>query len=375
MKKIDFNQPFFFKRDFKAIEKSLKSKNVSGNGYYTDKCHEFFYKKFNFKNCLITSSCTDALEMCAILSNIKPGDEVIVPSFTFVSTANAFELRGAKIKFADSEDHNPNISIKSLKKLVSYKTKCVVIVHYAGFACDLDEILKLKKKYNFILIEDSAHAINMKYKNKFLGSIGDLSTFSFHQTKNITCGEGGLLVINNKKFLNRAKIIWEKGTNRDKFKKGFVKKYEWVDIGSSFLPSDITASLLYSQLLNLEKIQRKRFEIWNIYYDLLKKNKNINISKSFNKKNHNAHMFYITTKSKKERDQLKKFLLSKNIFCNEHYNCLHLSKYYRQNYNLKTEYNNALKFEKTLLRLPIHYSLIKKDIRFVVKTIQEFYSE
>ena len=214
----------------------------------------------------------------------------------------------------------------------------------------------------------------MKYEKNFLGSSGDLSTFSFHETKNITCGEGGLLVINNKKFLKRAKIIWEKGTNRNDFKNGFIKKYEWVDIGSSFLPSDTTASLLYSQLLNLKKIQKKRFEIWNTYYDLLKKNKNIMISRVYNKKNHNAHMFYIITKNQSERTRLKNFLLKKKIFCFEHYNCLHLSKYSRKNFYIDGQYPNSLKFEKTLLRLPLHYRLTKSDAKFVVKKIEEFYN-
>ena len=375
MKKINFSEPFFFKNDYKILNHSLNSKNISGNGPYTKKCHDYFKKKFKFKNSLLTSSCTDALEMCAIIANIKKGDEVIVPSFTFVSTANAFALRGAKIKFADSQYNNPNISIKSLKEQLSKKTKCVIVVHYAGFPCDLDKILKLKREYNFILIEDSAHAINMKYKRKYLGSFGDLSTFSFHQTKNITCGEGGLLVINNKKFLKRAQIIWEKGTNRNDFTKGFVKKYEWVDIGSSFLPSDITASLLYSQLLNLKNIQNKRTRIWNMYFDLIKKCKKINVSSAYNKKNHNAHMFYIMTKNEQERYKLKKFLAKKKIFCYEHYNCLHLSKYAKKNYKTNNLYSNAIKYEKNLLRLPLHYKLSDKDINFITKAIKEFYNE
>jgi dTDP-4-amino-4,6-dideoxygalactose transaminase len=373
MKKINFNEPFFSKNDYVLLNRSLKSKNVSGNGYYTNKCHTYFSNKFKFKNSLLTTSCTDALEMCAILINIQKGDEVIVPSFTFVSTANAFALRGAKIKFVDSEHNNPNISIKSLKSQLSKKTKCVIIVHYAGLPCDLDEILRLQKKYKFILIEDSAHAINMRYKKKYLGSFGDLATFSFHQTKNITCGEGGLLVINNKKFLKRAKVIWEKGTNRNDFAKGFVKKYEWIDIGSSFLPSDITASLLYSQLLNIPKIQKKREKLWNRYFDLFKNYKKIIISSAYNKKNHNAHMFYIMVKNERERNNLKEYLSKKKIFCFEHYNCLHLSKYAKINYKSKSLYPNAINYEKKLLRLPLHCRLGTENIELIVKTIKKFY--
>jgi len=235
--KTPFNKPYLTGKETHYIYKAVNSGKISGNGIYTQKCQKFFEERYGFKKCLLTSSCTDALEMCAILIDIKPDDEVIIPSYTFVSTANAFILRGANIIFADSNEYNPNIDENEIEKLITKKTKAIVVVHYAGIACNMDKIMEIANKNNLFVIEDAAHSVDSFYKNKPLGSIGHLATFSFHETKNVISGEGGMLVINDDRFINRAEIIWEKGTNRAAFWRGEVDKYGWVDIGSSFLPS------------------------------------------------------------------------------------------------------------------------------------------
>src|ERR1035437_775838 len=264
--KIMFNKPFLTGKEIEYIELSIKSGKISGNGMFTQKCQKFFEKRYGFKKALLTTSCTDALEMCAILSNIKLGDEVIVPSYTFVSTALAFVRQGAKIVFVDSRDDNPGIDEGKIEKLITSKTKAIVPVHYAGVACDMDKIMTVAEKYNLLVIEDAAQSIDSYYKGRPLGSIGNLAAFSFHETKNVNSGEGGLLAINDEHFLKRSEIIWEKGTNRAEFFRGEVNKYGWVDIGSSFLPSEITAAYLWAQLENLDEIQRRRKEIWEHYY-------------------------------------------------------------------------------------------------------------
>ncbi|MFA5299796.1 MAG: dTDP-4-amino-4,6-dideoxygalactose transaminase, partial [Lutibacter sp.] len=253
--KIPFNKPYLSGKEFDYIQEAIISGHISGNGSFTKKCNTFFENTYGFKKALLTTSCTDALEMCAILADIKPGDEVIVPSYTFVSTALAFVRQGAKIVFADSQPNHPNLDADKLESLITDKTKAIVPVHYAGVACDMDKIMELAEKYNLIVIEDAAQAIDSYYKNKPLGSIGHMAAFSFHETKNINSGEGGLLAINDERFINRAEIIWEKGTNRAEFFRGEINKYGWVDTGSSFLPSDITAAYLLAQLENIEKIQ------------------------------------------------------------------------------------------------------------------------
>ena len=265
---IPFNKPFLTGKETDYITDAVVSGKISGNGKYTQLCQQFFENKFGIKKTLLTTSCTDALEMAAILIDIKEGDEVIMPSYTFVSTANAFVLRGAKIIFADSMPNHPNIDASKIESLITPKTKAIVPVHYAGVACDMDTIMNLAKKYNLFVIEDAAQAIDSYYTGKdgikkALGSIGHLAAFSFHETKNIIAGEGGMLAINDEQFINRAEIIWEKGTNRSAFFRGEVDKYGWVDIGSSFLPSEIIAAFLWAQLENLEAIQKVRKQHWN----------------------------------------------------------------------------------------------------------------
>lgn len=267
---IPFNKPYCSGNELKYIEQVCHSTTMSGNGEFTKKCHAFFEGKYGFKKCLLTTSGTDALEMCAMLCNLQPGDEVIVPSYTFVSTALAFLREGAKVIFADSGSENPNVRVEDIEPLITDRTKVIAVVHYAGVACDMDAIMNLAERNHLIVIEDAAHAIDSYYKGKPLGSIGHLAAFSFHETKNISSGEGGMCVINDERFIRRAEIIWEKGTNRAEFYRGMVNKYGWCDMGSSFLPSEFNAAFLWAQLEQIENIQNKRKQIWARYYDGLK---------------------------------------------------------------------------------------------------------
>ena len=260
---IPFNKPYLTGREAHYMYQAVMKGKLSGNGEFTKRCQSFFEERYGFKKCLLTTSCTDALEMAAILCDIQPGDEVIVPSYTFVSSALAFVREGAKIVFADSMQRNPNIDAEKIEALITPKTKVIVPVHYAGVACDMDKIMQIANKYNLIVVEDAAQAIDSYYKERPLGSIGHLSAFSFHETKNIIAGEGGMLAINDERFIRRAEIIWEKGTNRAEFFRGEVNKYGWVDTGSSFLPSEVVAAFLWAQLEELDNIQNRRKLLWN----------------------------------------------------------------------------------------------------------------
>ena len=267
---IPFNKPFLTGKEAHYMYEAVYTGKLSGNGKFTKLCQNFFAEKYGMKKCLLTTSCTDALEMCAILCDVKPGDEVIVPSYTFVSSALAFVRQGAKIVFADSMMRNPNIDAYKLESLITPRTKVIVPVHYAGVACDMDKIMEIADKHNILVVEDAAQAIDSYYKGRTLGSVGHLSAFSFHETKNVIAGEGGLLGINDPRFRRRSEIIWEKGTNRSEFFRGEVNKYGWVDIGSSFLPSEVIAAFLWAQLENIDNIQTKRKELWYSYYTRLK---------------------------------------------------------------------------------------------------------
>ncbi len=381
MELIPFNKPFLTGNETKYIADSVNSGKISGNGKYTKKCQAFFESKYGFKKTLLTTSCTDALEMTAILANIKPNDEVIIPSFTFVSTALAFIRQGAKIIFADSYSFHPNIDATKIESLITPKTKAIVPVHYAGIACDMDTIMQLADKYNLIVIEDAAQAIDSFYTNKSgekkpLGSIGHLATFSFHETKNIISGEGGLLAINDERFVKRAEIIWEKGTNRSSFFRGEIDKYGWMDIGSSFLPSEITAAFLWAQLENLDKIQNKRKLLYQEYEKGLKNNNNDNFQTPFFIKNtyNNGHMFYLILKTAKIRQELIQYLKENGIHSVFHYLSLHKSPFYRNKYNGK-ELINSDKFTDRLLRLPLYYELELKDVQRITNHIKAFFNE
>jgi len=380
-KVIPFNKPFMTGKETEYICSAVSSGKISGDGGFTKKCHQFFEDTYHFKKCLLTTSCTDALEMAAILINIESGDEVIMPSYTFVSTANAFVLRGAKIVFADSSALNPNINVDLIEALITSKTKAIVPVHYAGVACDMDKVMTLAAKYDLYVIEDAAQAIDSYYTGgdgvkKPLGSIGHLAAFSFHETKNIMSGEGGMLVINDENLIHRAEIIREKGTNRSAFFRGEIDKYGWVDIGSSFLPSDIIAAFLYAQLENLENIQHKRKTIWAQYQSKLTNLANarkIKLGHLPHFATNNAHMFYIICQNLQERTELIDYLNARNIYTVFHYLSLHKSAYYSLVHG-----NRALPlsdaYSDTLLRLPMYYELSSDEIVFITDTINEFYN-
>jgi len=379
---IPFNKPFLTGRETAYICEAVLSGKISGDGIFTKKCHQFFQDRYNFKKCLLTTSCTDALEMAAILINIENGDEVIMPSYTFVSTANAFVLRGATIVFADSNVHNPNIDVDLIEELITSRTKAIVPVHYAGVACDMDKIMALAAKYDLYVIEDAAQAIDSYYTGsdgikKPLGSIGHLAAFSFHETKNIMSGEGGMLVINDENFIQRAEIIREKGTNRSAFFRGEIDKYGWVDIGSSFLPSDIIAAFLYAQLENLDNIQHKRKTIWDQYQSELANlanAKKIKLGHLTHFATNNAHMFYIICRSLKERENLIAHLAEVDIYCVFHYLSLHKSSFYIEKHDTR-DLSRADIYSDSLLRLPIYYELSTDDITRITNTINDFYEK
>lgn len=366
---IPFNKPYLTGKETHYIEAAVKAGRLSGNGMFTQKCHAFFEQHYGFKKVLLTTSCTDALEMCAILADIQPGDEVIVPSYTFVSTAIAFVRQGATIVFADSETNTPNIDVNKLEALITSKTKVIVPVHYAGVACDMDPIMALADKYNLIVIEDAAQAIDSYYKGRALGSIGHMAAFSFHETKNIISGEGGMLVINDEKYKLRAEIIWEKGTNRSAFFRGEVAKYTWVDTGSSFLPSEITAAFLWAQIENLKKIQLKRLEHWQCYYDNLKdwacKN-DIRLSEIPDYATNNAHMFYMVCDSETKRSQLIRHLNDNGILAIFHYQSLHSSPYYSEKHDGRVM-PNSNNYSEKLIRLPMYYELETEKVIAKIK--------
>ncbi len=374
--KTPFNKPYLTGNELKYIRQAIQGGKISGGGSFTKKCQNFFENRYNFGKCLLTTSCTDALEMAAILIDIQPGDEVIMPSYTFVSTANAFVLRGAKIIFIDSRDDHPGMDESLIETFITSRTKAIVPVHYAGVACDMDIIMGLALQYNILVIEDAAHSIDSFYTGKdgvkkALGSIGHLAAFSFHETKNVISGEGGMLAINDPRFMERAEIIWEKGTNRSAFFRGEVDKYNWVDIGSSFLPSELTAAFLWAQLENLEKIQSRRLQIWHSYYEMLKLQvKNIRLPLIPDFATNNAHMFYLVFNEPAQRDLVIESLKSKGILAVFHYQSLHESPFYKDKCET-LKLNNSEKYTDCLLRLPFFYELENNTIKLISETINE----
>lgn len=376
MDKIPFNKPFFTGKELHYITEAIENGRTSGNNDFTKRVHNFFNQKYGYKKSLFTTSCTDALEMSAILLDIGIGDEIILPSFTFVSTANAFVLRGAKLVFGDSYSNNPNMDPSQIESLITEKTKAIVVVHYAGIACDMDEYYNLCKKYDLFLIEDAAQAIESYYKKKPLGTFGCLSTFSFHETKNISCGEGGLLAINDERFSERAEVIWEKGTNRSAFFRGEVDKYGWVDIGSSYLASDLLGAYLFAQIENIDKIQNRRIEIWEQYFELLKEGDNnwYSLPNIPEYATNNGHLFYIVCKSGKTRDELVKYLKERKIQAVFHYLSLHKSQFYIDKHDGR-ELPNSDRFTDCLLRLPLYYELSDAQIKYICKEIKNFFEK
>ena len=378
---IVFNKPYLTGKEIHYMYQAVYSGKISGNGIYTQKCQEFFEQKYGFKRALLTTSCTDALEMCAILADIQPGDEVIVPSFTFVSTALAFVRQGAKIVFADSRKDHPNIDENSLEELITSKTRVIVPVHYAGVACKMDVIMNTAEKYNLLVIEDAAQAIDSYYTSsrtgvkRALGAIGNLATFSFHETKNIISGEGGMLAINDDQFVQRAEIIWEKGTNRAQFFRGEINKYGWVDTGSSFLPSEIISAFLWAQLENLDAIQTKRKELWNAYYAGLTEsadNGYFKLPVIPDYATNNAHMFYLVCRNSYERSALISSLKENGILSVFHYQSLHSSDFYTAKHDGR-KLPNCDNYTDCLIRLPLFYELTLDDVQVIVDKIRQFY--
>jgi TDP-4-keto-6-deoxy-D-glucose transaminase len=368
---IPFNKPYLTGKELDYIKDAVNRGKISGNGHYTQKCHEFFQQRYGFKKCLLTTSCTDALEMAAILCDIQPGDEVIVPSYTFVSTANAFVLRGAKIKFVDSRPDHPGMDEDKIEELITTRTKVIVPVHYAGIACNMDKILALADKYNLFVVEDAAQAIDSFYNGKPLGGLGHFGCFSFHETKNVQCGEGGMLVINDEKFFKRAEIIWEKGTNRSAFWRGEVDKYGWIDIGSSFLPSEITTAFLWAQIENLADIQKKRKEIWTSYWRGLVKWSNytgVQLPNIPEYATNSAHMFYLVCKDIEQRTQLMEVLKKQGILSVFHYISLHKSPFY-QNIYIGKDLVESDRYSDCLLRMPMYYELDEDEINHICKIL------
>lgn len=373
---IPFNKQYLSGNETRYIEEAVKSGKISGDGMFTKRCHQFFENELYFSKILLTTSCTDALEMAALLLNVKPSDEVIMPSYTFVSTPNAFVLRGAHIVFADSTAENPNLDSGQIEALITPRTRAIVPVHYAGIACDMDPIMELAVKHNLYVVEDAAQAIDSFYKRKTLGTIGHLAAFSFHETKNIISGEGGLLAINDVQFARRAEMIREKGTNRSSFFRGEVDKYGWVDKGSSFLPSDIIAAFLWAQLENIQDIQNKRVTLWQRYYDallpLVSHGVQLPHVPAFVSKN--GHMFYLVCRSLAERTALIEELKSQGINPVFHYLSLHTSPFYADKHDGRSlPWSDH--YTDCLIRLPLYYELSMDQISRITDAILTFYRQ
>jgi dTDP-4-amino-4,6-dideoxygalactose transaminase len=373
---IPFNRAYISGKEKEYIDKAIDNNRLAGNGLFTAKCNEWLREKTKTEKALLTHSCTAALEMAAILAEIEPGDEVIMPSYTFVSTANAFLLRGGVPVFVDIKPETMNIDETLIEKAITEKTKAIVAVHYAGVACAMDEILSLAEKYNLLVIEDAAQALLCTYKGRSLGSMGQLATLSFHETKNITCGEGGALLINDARFADRAEIIWQKGTNRNQFFRGEVDKYSWVDIGSSFLPSELNAAFLFAQMEMAETVTAKRLDLWQNYheglYPLVESGK-IEIPAIAENCRHNAHMFYIKTKDMQERTALIKHLKAREINSVFHYVPLHTSAAGAKYSRFCGEDQYTTRESERLLRLPFYFQLSKPEVAYIVQAIKTFY--
>ena len=373
---IPFNKPFNIEKEFEYMQDAISLGVLRGDGTYTEKCHKKLEEIIGGKKALLTHSCTAALEMSAILLDLKEGDEVIMPSFTFTSTANAFVLRGAKPVFVDIKADTLNIDENLIEQAITDKTKAIVVVHYAGVSCEMDTIIKIAKKHKLAIVEDAAQALGSFYKGKKLGAIGDLATFSFHETKNIISGEGGALIINNEKYIKRAEIIREKGTNRSQFFRGEVDKYSWIDIGSSFLPSDIIAAFLYSQLENIDKINSARMKVWNFYNELFKKAEDTNkIKRPFIPSDceHNAHMYYILFNSLNERTEFVEYMKNYSINPVSHYVPLHSSPAGIKYCKTATEMNTTNSISERLLRLPMFYSLKDEELNFIKENVSNYF--
>lgn len=373
MYKIPFNKAIYLPEAFKYVEDVVKSSLIAGDGKYTRLCSEWMEHRFKAKKVLMTTSCTAALEMAAILLDIQPDDEVIMPSYTFVSTANAFVLRGAKCVFVDIRPDTMNIDENKIEAAISNKTKAIVVVHYAGVGCEMDTIMSIANKYSIPVVEDAAQGVMANYKGMALGTIGTFGCYSFHETKNYTMGEGGALVINDEKYIERAEILREKGTNRSRFYRGEIDKYSWVDIGSSFLPSEFNVSYLYGQLEIADKINENRLETWNAYNDAFKNYEydgKIVLPTIPKACNHNAHMFYIKLKSIEERTQFITSMKEKGVGCVFHYVPLHSSVAGKRFGIFCGEDIYTSQESDKLVRLPMYYGMSDTDKDYIIEAVK-----
>lgn len=373
---IKFNVPPFIGDEITNIQKAIDSQKICGDGRFTKSCNIWMEESFNANKVLLTTSCTHALEMAAILADIKPGDEVIMPSYTFVSTADAFVQRGATIVFVDIRPDTMNIDENLIEDAITDKTKAIVVVHYAGVSCEMDTITDIAKRHNLFVVEDAAQGVMSTYKGKALGTIGDFGCYSFHETKNYSMGEGGAILIKDDKYIEKAEITREKGTNRSQFFRGQIDKYTWVDYGSSYLPSELNAAYLYAQLKNADKINENRLNSWNLYYDLLKPLADegfIELPHIPEGCEHNAHMFYIKAKDLEERTKLIKFMKDNEISLAFHYIPLHSAPAGLKFGRFHGEDVYTTKESDRLVRLPMYYGLSTEEIQYVVKYIKKFY--
>ena len=377
MKTIPLNKPCITGNELHYIQEAIQLRKFSGDGTFTARCQQSIEESLQAKKVFLTSSGTDSLEMAALLANIKSGDEVIMPSYTFVSTANAFLLRGARIVFVDIHPHTMNIDERFIEAAITDKTKAIVPVHYAGIACEMDSIMDIAARYNLYVIEDAAQALFSFYKGKALGTIGHFGCFSFHETKNYSCGEGGAISINRQEYITRAEIIREKGTNKSRFVRGEVDKYTWEDIGSSFLPSELQAAFLYANLENAQGIDRKRSQAWELYYDALK---SLAEAGKFELPicpdgcQHNAHIFYLKTKDIEERSRLSKYLKEQSIESAFHYIPLHSTKMGQRYCRFSGEDTYTTQESEKLLRLPLYYDIQNDEIERVVEVVKRFFA-
>jgi dTDP-4-amino-4,6-dideoxygalactose transaminase len=376
---IPFNKPCLVGKETHYINDAVASGQISGNGKYTKLCHSFFEERYGFEKCLLTTSCTDALEMAAILLNIEEGDEVIMPSYTFVSTANAFVLRGAKIVFIDSSIDHPGLDENQIEPAISDRTKAIVVVHYAGVSCNMERIMDIASHHNLFVVEDAAQSVNNYYNTKSgerkpIGSFGHLAALSFHETKNIISGEGGLLIINDSQFKERAEIVWEKGTNRSAFFRNEVDKYGWVDIGSSFLPSEVVAAFLYAQLQEMDQIQEKRKVVWENYNQSLSSwavDNKVKLPYVPAYSENNYHIFYLSFNDSEERNAFIQYMRDREIHSVFHYLSLHKSEYFEGKYHGE-ELVNSDRYSNCLVRLPLFPDLTKEDQKKIIEAVTSF---
>ncbi len=373
---IPFYKPYLIGMESSFINEVLQIESFAGNGVFTKKCHTLLKNKYGFKHCFLTHSCSSALEMAALLCQLKEEDEVIVPSFSYTTTVSAFLKPGIRIRFADSSENSPHLSVDSIRKLINSRTKVIVVIHYGGSGYQIDAISQLANEHSIILVEDAAYAINSKYGNQYLGSFGHVSTFSFHQSKNIHSGEGGILVLNDENLLDKTLETWQEGTNKHRFDSGEINAYTWVSKGSSFQPSEVTSAFLYAQLKSIDSISDKRISQWNYYFEKLyplAANNSLMLPEK-NDNGHNGHIFYLKLGSEETRNDLLQILKGHKIYATFHYQPLHLSPFWLKN-NSKITIPHAEKWSRQILRLPLYHTLSHQEQDMIIEMVFNFFSK